>query len=554
MTSGRCENTGWRMPAALGLFCGLLLVPSAVWLWLDHRVWDWDPAEYGYLAIDLWRVLWTEPRLWPWWFFHGVGPKAPTLIWMAQFLLPLRHVVGSAQAVFSVINLSFQWASLVLLWRCVHRVTGRGWLACALCLWLAGMPLFAGMSRDFLTEPLQLFAVLFIWHMAVSGADWPASKMAAALLWGGAWVLGAKASTPVYCVVPGLYSLYLLVRSIRGKRWGFSGWTVLGMATGAVHLGVIAGWYVLNRAAAMQKVVDASVGEAAYHFGYQDTVLNKMAYWIRALGRSLSLNAVAPLLVAGALVLVAGWVWHIRQPGGGAIRGRGGRFILLAALQGIVVLVVLSLNVSTPIRYVYALVPTVLLAAAPLLGAGRGRWRTVFLPAVFGIWYAASHLLLLGWIPADEVRRARHWAGPERDPAKLEQIRHLVRRLNIPEYSGVYHLCGADFSWLNGSTLNYYAALDSLDTGCRTQFGRLGSFVEEADPAWARVHGQLGSYIAASDAWMEKRTDRYGEISREILRRIRRDPRFQIEPHPELPDIALYRNRTFGGKESGDQP
>ena len=144
-------SRGWWGQVGVGIFCGLLLIPSVIWLWRDVHVWDWDPSEYGYFAIDLWRTLWTEPRLWPWMFFHAVGPKAPDLIWAAQFLLPLRHVMGSAENVFHLINLAIQWGSLFLLWRCVRRATGENWVAFAACLWLAGMPLFVGMSQDFLT-------------------------------------------------------------------------------------------------------------------------------------------------------------------------------------------------------------------------------------------------------------------------------------------------------------------------------------------------------------------------------------------------------------------
>lgn len=546
-----------RPPWMAMVVCGLLLAPSVAWLWLDCHVWDWDPAEYGYFAIDLWRSLWTESRLWPWLFFHAVGPKAPTLIWIGQFMLPLRHVLGGAGNLFNFINLAFQWGSLFLLWRCAHQVTGKKWGAYVLCIWLAGMPLFVGMSQDFLTEPMQLFAVLFVWFIALSGSEWSVSKRLAFLLWGGAWVLGAKASTPAYCVVPGVYSLYWLGKSIRRKQWGLNRWNGLGMATGAFHLGVIAAWYVLNREEAVQKVMDASVGDAAYHFGYKDTFSNKMVYWLGSLGQSLTLRAMAPLLIFVGVVLVCALVWMAWRKRDG-IRWRGGaaRVFVLSALQVLIALVVLAVNISTPIRYVYAILPSFLLMLAPGLGGGGGVFpRRVALYGM-GIWFAGSQLLFLGLVSSAEVESARHWTCPERNPSQINQIKHVITRLNTREYDGVYHLCGADFSWFSGSTLNYYAALDSLDSGHRTQFGRLGHFLSEVEPAWARVHGQLGSYLAGSDDLMNGRTDRHGQVSMEILNRIKADPRFVKEATPELPDLVLYRNRTRGarGKELGAEP
>ena len=546
-----------RQPLAAMVFCGLLLVPSVVWLWLDCHVWEWDPAEYGYFGIDLWQTLWKTPRLWPWMFFHGVGPKAPTLVWIGQFLLPLRHGLGGAENLFNFINLAFQWGSLFLLWRCVRGATGKKWVAYAACLWLAGMPLFVGMSQDFLTEPMQLFAVFFVWFIALSGREWSVSKLLAFLLWGGAWALGAKASTPVYCVVPGVYSLYWLGKGIRDQRWGLNRWNGLGMATGALHLVVIAAWYVLNREEALRKVVDASVGDAAYYFGYKDTFSNKMVYWLGSLGQSITLRALAPLLGVVTVALVASLFWTVRGTGG-RIRWRGGAtgVFALSALQVSIALAVLALNISTPIRYVYGILPSFLLMVSLGLGLGDPAWKRRAVLLCIGIWYAGSQLLLTGWIPAAEVRNARHWASPERDPARLNQVEGLIQMLNVPEYDGVYHLCGADYPWLSGSTLNFYAAVDSLDSGRRTQFGRLGSFLTEVEPAWARVHGQLGSYVAASDSLMAARTDTAGRIAREVLRRVQADPRFSREEHADLPEIVLYRNVTWDGpgSEAGRKP
>ncbi len=217
------------------------------------------------------------------------------------------------------------------------------------------------------------------------------------------------------------------------------------------------------------------------------------------------------------------------------------------------VLVMLSANIATLTRY--ACSHSIAHSVSCVFGESCRRRAAVRLMALgMGIWYTGSHVLLLGLVPSERVRNARHWASPERDQSKLGQVRYVIQLLNIREYSGVYHLCGVDYPWLSGSTLNFYAALDSLDSGYRTQFGRLGTLVQSTESAWERVHSQLGSYIAASDVWMGKRTDGYGEISREILRRIKQDPRFACEDHEALSDIVLYRNVAFGGKETGGQP
>lgn len=547
-------SRGWWGQVGVGIFCGLLLIPSVIWLWRDVHVWDWDPSEYGYFAIDLWRTLWTEPRLWPWMFFHAVGPKAPDLIWAAQFLLPLRHVMGSAENVFHLINLAIQWGSLFLLWRCVRRATGENWVAFAACLWLAGMPLFVGMSQDFLTEPLQMFAVMFIWFIAVSGDGWSASKLAAFLLIGGGLVLGSKASTPAYCFVPGVYALHLLWRSVRGRHWGLNIWNGLGMVAGLLHLGILGIWYASNRDGVLGKFVGASSGGegcVVNEFGYKDTFVNKMVYWATWLKRSVTFDALAFLLVLAVAALAIAWILVIR---GGKLQvaRTSVRLAVLAGAQFAVVWIMLSANIATLIRYVYAAIPSLLLCLACGAGMAGGAVTRRWVIACVGIWWVGSQALLTGTVPCAETAQARHWAAPERDPARIRQVRRLVEMLNVPRNDGVYHLCGTDFPWLSGSTLNYYAALDSLDSGCRTQFGRLGSPPTELERAWERVHGELGYYIAASDPHMEGRVDGPGRIMAEVLRRIRRDPRFVPEVHGDLPDLLLFRNVSSDADRGGE--
>ncbi|MGD9874713.1 MAG: ArnT family glycosyltransferase [Kiritimatiellia bacterium] len=534
------EKTRPRKEALWGaLFCGLLMIPSLFWLQLDHGVWDWDPAEYGYFAIDLWRTLWTSPRLWPWMFFYAVGPKAPTLIWIGHFLLPLRHLLGGPENVFNLVILAFQWGSLFLLWLTIRNLTKRNWIACLLCLWLAGMPLFVGHNHVFMTEPLQLFAVSLLWYATLCGEQWSAASMLACLLWGGAFVLGSKASTPVYCVIPAVYGVYLLFRRIRRRCWGLNWWNGIGILTGFAHLSVIAAWYVLNLAQMKQKVMDASFGEAAYVFGYRDTFFNKLFYWIRATAESATLKTLSMLLVLCALIMAVGWVRHYSRRAG----GRDSQCVLaLAGMQIVVVYVVLSINISTPIRYVYAALPSFLLLAAVCIVRIDGFWTRRALMVCMATWFLGCFVLYLGILPAEEVENARYWHSPRLDRSRMSQIDYLVHLLNRPEYDEVYHLCGADFHWLSGSTLNYYAAVNSLETGCRTRFGRLGHSVADTEEAWAKVHDQLGCYIAASPEHMNAREDAYGRVAREVLSRIRMDPRFSREYHEELTDIEIYRN------------
>ena len=529
------------------IVCSLLMMPAIVWLWLDHAVWDWDCAEYGYFGIDLWRTLWTQPKLFPWMFFHGVGPKAPLMIWMGGMLMPLRHVLGGAQGVFMGLVLLFQGGALLLAWRCALEVSQSKRMAWMVTILFSGMPLFAGLSHFYMTEPVQLFATWLVWLIALCGRKWSFWKLLGGLLWAGAFVLGAKASTPIYCLVPGLCASWWLWKAFREKRWGWSGWQGIWALMGGGTLGTIGLWYVVDFSAMLTKVQDASFSEVAYQFGYADTFVNKLIYWWGATWRSITLTGwmsvlLVILLAAMAVIGLADWC-RLQMDD----KKKRLRVVTLALLQAVVTYTVLAKNISTPIRYVYALLPTVILVWTGLFGSGEKRWGTMVCGTLLLAWWGIGQAYYLGGISSPDVAFARWWHGPDRDDSHLRQVEEMVEELNVPEYDGIYHLCGVSCPWLSGSTLNYYAALRSLDTGCRTQFGRLGNGVLEPEAAWARVHGELGSFIAISDSAREHAKTDSPDVELEILKRIRNDKRFVHENHPDWPDLLLFRNRARKG-------
>ena len=534
----------WRTWGLVAAGCALLMMPAIVWLWLDHAVWDWDCAEYGYFGIDLWRTLWTQPKLFPWMFLHGVGPKAPLMIWMGGMLMPLRHVLGGAQGVFMGLVLLFQGGVLLLAWRCVLEVSRSRRVAWMVTVLFSGMPLFAGLSHFYMTEPMQLFAVWLVWLIALCGHRWSFWKLLDALLWAGALVLGAKASTPIYCVVPGLCALWWLWKAFSGKRWGWNGWQGMGALAGGVAMGTIGLWYVVDFSAMLTKVRDASFSEVAYQFGYADTFANKLLYWWGATWRSITLTGWMSVLLVLLLASMAGAGlagWRNMT-----LADKKRRMLVVgpALLQAAVAYAVLAKNISTPIRYAYALLPTVVLIWTGVFGGSGKRWGTLVCGMILAVWWGCGQTYYLGGFSSLDVASARWWHGPERDLSHLRQVEGLVEELNLPEYDGIYHLCGVSCPWLSGSTLNYYAALRSLDTECRTQFGRLGNGVLELESAWARVHGELGSFIAISDSAREHERTDSPDVELAILERIRNDERFVYEEHPEWPDLLLFRNRV----------
>ena len=532
------------------LFCAVLMLPAVVWLSLNSRVWPWDSAEYGSLSIDLWRTLWDNPKLWPWMFFHAVGIKAPGMIWLAQIFIPLRHFFGGVDGVFFFMIVISQWCCLILNWIILRKITGQTLLAYTMTLFLASLPYFANMSHFVLMEPMQLASIFIFWLIAVYARDLTALGIMGLLLWASGLALGFKISAPIYCFVPGLYSLCMIGIKLRERQWGLSLKNGVLALSGLGYLAVVAMWYVLNLEKISGLVSDAALGEAAIQWGYRGTFIGKFVYWIRLLVLScMGLSAWPYQLVAAIFIVLLTYSLFRRrkQSNGLALNGNVMILCLLSAVQVFCTLCFLSFITATTIRFIIAILPSIMVFLGVLLCGMSKRWGKQIVFASSGCLYVVTSLLSFGFVVPGTSSVRSSMIAPDSSRARLDQVEHLVEMVNVPEYHGVYHLCGVDFDWLSGSTLNYYAAKQSLDTGVRCYFGRLGSiFNPTLTGAWARVHGELGYYIVANRRIMNERADLYGDICRQIRGRIDHDPRFELQKDDALPSIDLYRNITFG--------
>ena len=78
---------------------GLVLVaPSMAWAAIDRSIWGWDQSAYGANSIGLWATLRLNPGSWWDAMSHSLGFAPPVIVWVGQFFVPFRHVLGSDEA------------------------------------------------------------------------------------------------------------------------------------------------------------------------------------------------------------------------------------------------------------------------------------------------------------------------------------------------------------------------------------------------------------------------------------------------------------------------
>jgi hypothetical protein len=526
-----------------------LIAPSVVWIYRDHSVWPWDQSWYAEVATDLWFWLGHSLRNWAITMSDGLNLKPPGVSWIGQFFVPLAGVFGSVERalLFSILLTQFAWLSILL--RIGQEIApGRRVVAAAGVLLAAASQLFVGLSHQMFVEPLQTAAVAWVFYVAARAVAWPKAKVIIHLA--AACILGllAKATTPVYCVVPCLYCGYLLLRTPKRPdfraAWADRPTRALILVCGV--LGLMCGlWYVRHLGDVWQHVHDSSSGEVALDYGSRDTVPHKLTLWSRLFVQSF----LTPLISWGflALIVAAGISYAVgrrAQNSGG--RHSGARLALLSVLQIGLILFVFSLNVTVEPRYMLSLLPCAAIIAMQLCAFLPARLVAVFLVlgvAQWGLVNGSSLGIPIGFTPKSQ------WLGTtQADRSRYEELQRAVEMTDMP---GRYNIVGVEKPWLNANSAAFFAAKHRLRIGNRGYYTSLGYAQQDTEDAMRRIDSLQPPYIITlAEDWQTGTPDYVNRASLPVLKRIQRNPEFATVPFESQTGIVIFRFRADSAASS----
>ena len=326
-----------------------LISPSLMWIAFDKSVWSWDPANYGRAAIELFADLIHSPSHWISGMLAVLPSTAPGVSWFGQWFVPLGYLIGSIDRGLLVSIWLTQGLTLVLIYKSLWRLSRCNRLVSITgCLVTASAPLFVGLSHQFFTEPLQLLAVAWFVFIMCSAPYWTRAFTVSQILAAVPLALLAKASSPLYCVVPGVVALWHVVRggrSLFARRDWLDASVVISLVAGALLNIAALGWYSKNLSFVLQHVSVASSGAVAELYGQTDSFGNSLLFWLRATQSSFFLPSV---LLVVALICAFGTVRHFVSP-----RVKADHFSICcvtAVLQISFVLAVFSLNANRDVQ------------------------------------------------------------------------------------------------------------------------------------------------------------------------------------------------------------
>jgi hypothetical protein len=523
------------------LMMAALLIPSLVWILRDRSVWPWDQAWYGEVSVDLW--FWLGHSLNRWWseMINGLYLKPPGIVWLGQFFVPFRGIFGSVETALLFSILLTQFVVLALLFKIGQRMATQSRLIPLVgIVFAAGSQLFVGLSHQFFVEPLQALAVAWCFYIASRAGDWPKSRtaihLASALLLG---VL-AKTTTPVYCLVPTLYCGYLLVR--RRSEWDLKAEWKLRSSRALVLvfgiLGIVCSvWYLRNLASVWQHVRDASSSDIALNYGTRDSVFHKLITWSGLINPSF----LRPYLLWGSLAAIligGGFAIYRLTKSSAQLRPDIQPLAVLSAIQIGLLLFIFSLNITVDSRYMYALLPGVVIlfmqicmfvpraALVALIVLGSAQWVTVN---------------RYSFTRTDRLADQSNWLIPlQASSSQYEELRRVVRFTS--DVGERYNIVGVQEPSLNDNSAAFFAAKERLKSGIRNYYTSLGYAEKDPDAAMRRIE-ELRTYylITLSEQYQSTPPNFVNIVSRPVLGRVRRDPRFTQCPFPSEDGVVVFQ-------------
>ena len=517
------------------------LIPNLVWIARDHTPWPYDQAWYGEVSVNLWFNLTRSLSGWLRTMLAGIDMKPPGVVWLGQLFVPLGSVFGSIESALLFSVIVAQALTLYLVFRIGRAIAPDSYAAPVLGVVFASAgQIFVGLSHQFMVEPLQALAVAWTVFIVIRCREWSAPRIV--LHMAGSLFLGllAKATTPLYCLLPFLYIGLVLIRKPLFLGWQDE-WRNNSMRVLAFSVCVVgpltAGWYAVNLKAAWRHVREASSGEIALQYGTRASVPAKLVVWLKLLDRSF----LSPYLGwAVAIAILAGLAYRIARGGTRAIPSGGIFAVVLSALQCALLLLIFSMNDAVDSRYMYAMyvfLATILMwACAPITN------RAVFLAAfaICALQLITVHRIALG--AAGTASEQGEWLGtPHEDRSRYNQMERIVAMTSTKPG---YNIVGVEEPWLNANTASFFAVKRSLDTGVRSYYTSLGYAEKNVATAVKRVEDfKIMFYITLEERSQTVPPNFINIVSLPMLKHISEDPTFHPVPLASADGVLIFQHK-----------
>lgn len=472
--------------------CVVLLVPTVIWILSDYSPFGGDQSQYAEASLNLYREFKLSWQAWAKKMMYIIGFKPPGLSWFGQlFVIPGLYFESINDGLMLSIVVILL-ATLLLVYFSLWSISaGNHLVAMAGVLIMASAPLFIRVSHHFLVEPMQLFSVAWFVFIMCRAPDWDRWMILTNLSVAASIAMLAKASSPLYCFVPGMVSLAYVIwpNKVNYHR----GITFFSVILASVFLLATVLWYLNNISMVTAHVAIASAGPVAEIWGVQDKFYNSLLFWLSTFRHAFFQPLVWFIWVG--IVIFGSIVYLIR-----IVKPKD--FIIISVLAAVaqicLTLTVFSLHANRSGRYLLPLLPYIAVIMSWALLQVKYRLVQILIVVLLAGAFIVSSL--------DSKLTVDHRGKEE------SIIQELVMRTcdnTLDANSSRINIIAIDprmkGDWLAPAPANYVASRLSLESGnellksCR--YGYIGDsfFGDTAYKAWESILRQLPGYIVIAD-------------------------------------------------------
>jgi len=517
------------------------LLPSVVWCIRDQSVWAWDPSWYGEVATGLWWQL-INLRLNSWFIdmLNAFGTKAPGVSWLGQFFVPIGKAIGSIEAGLLLSLVMTQFFTLLLVFDTARRLTNGSVAAGIIASGMtASAPLFVALSQNFFAEPLQLMAVAYTFWIAACSREMRLYDMLAHAVLAVSIGMIAKASYPLYALMPGAMIIFRLFSAIKHRKIERKISMLLSIVA-ATALLAMAAWYVKNFNTVIDFIKLASSSEVALDYGTKADILTKFLFWMNALKYSFSAHWTGILI---AIATLSGLIIHLKN----WIKNRKSNFSFqsvyagLCFVQVLIVLFIFSININEETRYLLPLFPALALFLTIIIISERDRMILYLTAAAIIVQFVIVNLYALNLISYHNGM-SYHLKPMVCDPLKKEEVARVISFTSNIENANRYSINGLELPWLNANTLSFFAQKFMLDTGYRGYYTSLGYAASDPDVAWKRLQALQALYFITLEPDRHPQPPIFlNKIAMKIQKRVEDSSQFEKGAFDSKFGILIYR-------------
>lgn len=457
----------------------------------------------------------------------------PTLlVWLGQFLVPLRHLTGSIDPALLIVNICAATATLSLLYWLArslgNNLAGR-LAAVTVC---GGATLFIGLSRHYFTEPLQTACAAASMVIAWRSEQRSAMRNTALVILLISVSLLAKSSSGTF-VLPALVYIAVALYATRGDTRPRSthsdlAWFVLSLVIAALAVT----WYATNWVTMSEHFLSATVGDVALNYGSPVILGEKLKYWSGELAKALAAFQLTPIVLI-AVITVAVVVSYRRQFGkrtGNIVR----QFVTSGALFGIylagtitAIVISYSLQINQDQRFLLPLIPIVSGLVAWSLAVLDRQVLSLSILALFTANAAIANAVTLGTLPPSKMPYVWLWQAYE-SVDRREAIDRVTAATCDQNTGNKPIVIGVSYPELNANTASYFGAKHYLRSGIQCTYLSLPQDDLAMSMDWLGYAGV--KYVVTVAPERQDKPDFVNKISLPVAQQLISDARFSLVP------------------------